>query len=125
MSDAEATAVAAIELPRARLRAIRIAAAAVWLPCALPLLGIVNDSGHALKTYLMCFVAVPGMLVSAVLQLDDFWFGAVALSVTMLIFAALYLVARYWSKLSMQIVMVIAAALLAIEAIAFGGAVRA
>jgi cytochrome c biogenesis protein CcdA len=114
-----------VVLPRPRLQAIGIAAAAVWLPCVLPLLGIVNDSTHALTTYLMCFVVVPGMLVSAILQLEGFWFGVIASSVTAMIFTALYFVARYWPRPSMQVIMVIAAGLLAFEAIGLGHAFRA
>lgn len=112
-------------LPRPRNQALRIAAAVVWLPCLVPLLGIVNDSGHALRSYLMCFVAVPGMLVPAILQLDGFWFGAVAFAVTIMIFTALYLVARYWPRHSMQVVMLIAAVLLSFGAIGLGNAFRA
>jgi hypothetical protein len=65
------------------------------------------------------------MLVSAILQLEGFWFGVIASSVTAMIFTALYFVARYWPRPSMQVIMVIAAGLLAFEAIGLGHAFRA
>jgi len=102
-----------------------LTAAVVWLPCVLPLLGTVNDSSHALKSYAMCFVAVPGMIVAAVLQLDDFLFGLVACVATALIFGAVYLNVRWSRKPFMQVMLGAAAILIAFVAIGLGHAFRA
>lgn len=129
MSDAAEIADSEVDegryLPRPRKRSLLLAIAIVWLPCTLPLFGIVNDSSHALQTYAMCFVAVPGMIVPTILQLDDFAFGLVAFVATMLIFGSMYIVQRWSPAPFMQIMSAAAVVLLSFAAVGLGHAFRA
>ncbi|MBL8730463.1 MAG: hypothetical protein JNM25_18740 [Planctomycetes bacterium] len=104
----------------------RQAALTLWLPVLVPLVtGMLGDCDHCLRGYLLSSALVPGVIVPALLQLDDAAFFVVGGGATLLLFAALWWslhrLAAPWNRVLQAVVGLAIAA----EAIGFANALRA
>jgi len=104
----------------------KVAALTLWLPVLVPLLtGMLRDCGHCVQSYLLSYVLVPGILVPALLHLDDAAFVVVGGLTTVLLFAGLWRalcrLSAPWNR-ALQAVVVLA---IAVESIGYAHALRA
>ena len=115
-----------VVLPRPRGRALVLATMTLWLPCLAPLvLGLLNDSSGNFSSYLTIMLAVPGMFVPVMMQLDDGWFGVMAVLVTFLALLGLYVAVRKMPRLWLHALQTLVMVLVGLEAFGIALAIRA
>ena len=120
--SAAPVAAAPLRTPR---RAATIAAATLWLPCLAPaFLGLLRDSSYCVSTYFKLFAMVPGVLVPVLMRLEGAWFGAAGGAVTLALLLGLYHAARWLPSRWLHALQALVMALVALEAIGLGYALR-
>jgi hypothetical protein len=120
--NAAATSPAAFPARGVLVRAV----CALWLPVLVPIAtGVLRGCGHCQTSYVLSVPVVPGVLVPAMLGLDDAAFVVVAGAATLAAFAVLTIALHELPRWLGHVVQGLAAVLVAFEAIGYAHALRA